>query len=125
MTRLTAGLWRLASWPATLLHELTHMLLALPWAEESAIIVDGDVGHYVNWSPTAPQWAILLASLGPTLLGSLVGVVGLYQLVTSPPGTVAEWLLAGAIAGWWTIYAAPSGDDLDLHEPDQNPGDKP
>jgi hypothetical protein len=116
---ISAGLWRLASWPATLLHELTHMLLALPWAEESAIIVD-DVGvaHHVNWRQDTPMWAIVLASLGPTMLGSVVGLVGLIQLVTTPPGTVTEWLLAGAIAGWWTIYAAPSGDDLNIHRPD-------
>jgi hypothetical protein len=108
--------WRLASWPATLLHELTHLLLALPWTEESAIIVDdAGVAHYCTWRDDAPTLGIVLASLGPTILGSVVGLIGLIQLVTAPPGTLNDWLIAGAIAGWWVIYAAPSSDDLDIN----------
>lgn len=120
--RLAHALWRIASLPATLAHELTHLLLALPWATESAIVID-DVGaaHLVDWEPGTPRWAIVLASLGPTILGSIVGLVGLWLLVQSPPGTLNDWLLAGAIAGWWVIYASPSPADLDFHHPEQRP----
>lgn len=108
--------WRLLSLPATMAHELTHMLLAVPWAEESAIIVD-DVGvvHAVNWTDDAPRWGIILSSLGPTFLGALVGFVGLWQLLTSTPSGPNDWLIAGALAAWWVIYATPSGDDLDIY----------
>lgn len=112
-----SGVARLASWPATLAHELTHMFAALPWAKESAVIVD-DRGpaHYVTWRDETPRWAIWIASLAPTLLGSLVGVVGLARLAMTPPSTLNEWALAAAIAGYWIIYVAPSGDDLDIPE---------
>jgi len=118
--RVAHAIWRVVSLPAMLAHELTHLLLSLPWATESAIVID-DLGaaHLVDWEPGTPRWAIVLASLGPTLLGSAVGLVGLWQLLQSPPGNLNQWLLAGAIAGWWTIYAAPSGTDLDIHQPEQ------
>jgi hypothetical protein len=110
-------LWRVMSLPATLLHELTHFLLALPWADQSAIIVDDQgICHGVDWTDDAPRWAIILASLGPTFLGALVGIIGLWRLATVPPGGSREWLIAGALAAYWSIYVAPSGDDLDIHE---------
>jgi len=100
-----------------MLHELTHFLLALPWAEESAIIADQQgLAHGVTWTDDAPTWAIVLASLGPTFLGALVGVVGLFRLVTQPPATMNQWLLSAAIAGYWVIYASPSGEDLDIYD---------
>lgn len=113
-----ATLARAISWPATLAHELTHMLVALPWAVESAIIVDErGPAHYVRWDDDTPAWAVWLASLAPTLLGSAVGLIGLLRLLTAPPATLNTWLLAGAIAGYWTIYVAPSHDDRDINPP--------
>jgi hypothetical protein len=108
-----------ASWPATLLHELTHFLLALPWADENAIIRDeGGVAHYCSWGEDVSAWSVWLVSLGPTLLGSVVGVIGLWRLVSAPPGTAGEALVAAAIAGYWIIYVVPSGDDLDIQTED-------
>jgi hypothetical protein len=121
LTTIATVCWQLMSLPASMLHELTHFVLAQPWAEQSAIIWD-DQGlvHGVDWQPETPRWAIVLASLGPTILGSLVGLVGLWRLLTAPPATLNEWLIAGAIAGWWTIYASPSPDDLDIYQPEQS-----
>jgi len=117
LQRLGSAAWRVGSLPATLLHELTHFVLGLPWADESAIVADGDgVVHGINWEPDTPQWAIVMCSLGPTILGSLVGAVGLWRLVVAPPGTTRTWLLAGALAAYWVIYVTPSGDDLDIHD---------
>jgi len=111
------------SWPAMILHELTHMALALPWADESAIIVD-ETGpaHHVNWADDTPLWAVALTSLGPTLLGSLVGLVGLWRLLTAPPASASDMLVAAAIAGYWVIYVAPSPADLDIQAPEQRNG---
>jgi len=113
---------RIVSWPATLLHELTHMLLAVPWAAESAIIVDEDgPACYVTWATSAPRWGIVLASLGPTLLGAIVGVLGLWQLATSPPGSLNQLLLSAGIAAYWVIYVAPSEDDLAIPDAAADP----
>jgi len=97
------------------------MLVALPWAEESAIIVD-DRGpaHYVTWADETPLWAVVLASLAPTMLGTVVGIIGLLRLLIAPPATAGQTLVAAAIAGYWVIYVAPSPDDLDIQEPEQN-----
>lgn len=110
--------WRVASFPATLLHELTHYLLALPWSDESVVVIGegGDALHAVDYRDDVPAWAPIVASLGPTMLGSLVGVIGLYRLLNSPPGGLNEWLLVGGLTAWWVIYVAPSGDDLDFHK---------
>lgn len=116
VTRIGRATWRWASMPATLAHELTHFLLALPWAEESAIISDEEgIIHGVTWTDDAPQWAIWLASLGPTFLGAVVGAVGLWQLASHPPASLNDWLLAATVAAYWVIYAAPSSDDLNIH----------
>lgn len=109
--------WRVASFPAMLLHELTHYLLALPWSDESVVVIGegGQAVHAVDYRDDVPGWAPILASLGPTMLGALVGLIGLWRLVQTPPGSINEWLLAGAIASYWVIYVAPSGADLDFN----------
>jgi len=121
LQRLGHSWWRLVSLPPTMLHELTHFLLSLPWAEGSAIICDDEgVVHGVNWTDDAPRWGIVLASLGPTFLGALVGIIGLWRLATVPPGGSREWLIAGTLAAYWSIYVAPSDDDLDIHNPGED-----
>lgn len=114
--RLIAGLWRLTSLPPMLAHELTHFLLALPWAEQSAIVVD-DSGpfHGVDWTDDAPRAAIVLSSLGPTFVGTIAGGIGLWHLWHSPPSSARQWVLVGVSAIWWSIYAAPSPADADIH----------
>jgi len=113
---IVAACWSVASMPATLAHEATHWLVSLPWASQSAVIHD-DCGfvHGVEWGEQAPTWAIVFTSLAPTLLGSLVGLIGLLRLLTAPPGSTRVWFVTGAIAGWWVIYVMPSSDDLDFY----------
>jgi hypothetical protein len=112
---LTAACWAVASMPATLAHEVTHWLVSLPWSEQSAVIHDGSgFVHGVEWSDETPAWAVVLTSIAPTILGSVVGCVGLYRLLTAPPPTTRAWLVSASIAGWWVIYVCPSADDLDF-----------
>jgi len=116
-TRALSACWRVASLPATLAHELTHMLLSVPWADETAVAWHRDgVACFTAWSDEAPQWAIVLSSLGPTLIGSIAGIGGLWQLFTAPPETSSGLLTTAAIAAWWVIYVTPSGDDLDIYD---------
>jgi hypothetical protein len=101
--------------PATLAHEVTHWVVSLPWSEQSAVIHD-ETGfvHGVEWRDETAAWVVILTSLAPTILGSAVGLVGLYRLFTVPPGNTRQWLITAAIAGWWVIYVCPSDDDLDF-----------
>jgi hypothetical protein len=93
------------------------MLLAAPWANETAVAWHRDgVACFTDWEDNAPQWAIALASLGPTLIGAIVGIGGLWQLFTAPPNAGSDLAITGAIAGWWVIYAMPSADDLDIYD---------
>jgi hypothetical protein len=101
--------------PATLAHELTHWLVSLPWAEQSGVCyTPAGFDHVAEWGDDVPTWAIILTSIAPTLLGSLVGLIGLWRLFNAPPGSTRAWLVTGSIAGWWVIYVAPSADDLDF-----------
>jgi hypothetical protein len=119
--RTARKVWTAVSTPAMVLHELTHALVAQPWAERSAVVFDGaSAAVHIEWSDDPPAWGVTLAHLAPTLLGTLVGLIGLVQLATSPPTGLNQWLVAGAIAAYWTIYVAPSGDDRTVRTDEQH-----
>jgi hypothetical protein len=107
-----AGAWTAASTPPVVLHELTHALLAQPWAERSGVVFDGaDAALVVEWIDDPPVWGILLAHLGPLLIGLCAGSVGVWRLWVAPPTSTAGWLLTGCIAAWWLVFTMPSADD--------------
>lgn len=113
-TTVRERVWRLASFPATLAHEVLHMIASLPWADRGGIVFgDGPPECRVVWQDDAPDWGLILASLAPTFVGAGVGIVGLWLLVTHRPNSAREWLLAAAAAAEWVIFVAPSGDDLE------------
>jgi hypothetical protein len=117
MTHLTTRfrlLIRLVSWPAALAHELSHLIFALPWAKQAAIVFDenGQASARVEWVDDAPDWAIWVSYRAPLLLGSAVGLAGLIQLATT--GLTTSPLVAAGIAAYWIIYVSPSRADLQL-----------
>lgn len=114
LRRVAAGLSRAVSLPPALAHELTHLLLSLPWADSAALQFEADGGAHlhVDWAEGAPAWGIWLAFRGPLLLGSVAGVAGLWQLASGGlPDDPSGTLLAAAVAGWWIIYVVPSAAD--------------
>ncbi|MCU4926928.1 hypothetical protein OB905_13215 [Halobacteria archaeon AArc-dxtr1] len=103
--------WRWLVWllvPALPLHELTHAIVAKPWAD-----VEIDWHHpmvIMHWDD-APPWAILCAHVAPLLIGCLVGSAALFAFAI---GFVPElhflvwvWLL-----GNWFNYTALTLQDL-------------
>lgn len=113
VTHFARSVWLLVSLPTTLLHELTHWAAGLRWATESAVFYEnGEIGHVVNWSDDVPDWAPIVTSLAPTLLGALIGLIGLWRLVTVQPETFEQLATAAIASIYWGIYCLPQGDDL-------------
>lgn len=102
--------------PIRILHELTHVLAALPWAEEWQIIIEpGYAEARVAWDEHTPGWGVAIASLAPALVGALLASVVLVSALLEgfPLPATAEaglWWALGGVA--WALYAAPSPGDL-------------
>ena len=67
---LTTRLSGLITAPPTIAHELTHGVLALPWARQLVFVFEPDTASAsvgVDWVDDAPTWAIVLAHFGPLL----------------------------------------------------------
>jgi hypothetical protein len=121
ISHYASRVWLAISLPTTMLHELTHWLVGLPWADESAIFYETDgygFGHGVNWGDDVPTWAPIVTSLAPTLLGALVGLIGLWRLFVAPPDGFTELATAAIASLYWGIYCLPQGDDLDIYSND-------
>jgi len=118
--------------PAEPLHELTHMLVAAPFAREVSFERRPDGGAYarLEWPGDAPVVWVRLAHLAPTIVGVTTGVV--VGLAFPQVVDVVEWAgmeLAMAVgvpsaAGKvqlalgllvtvnWVIFSIPSQQDL-------------
>jgi len=102
----------------TLLHELTHLLFAAPWAERVHIsigIKNADAQAGIDWRggvESVPDWGIWLSAYGPALIGAVVGIWGVARLVSGGvPESPSTLLVVGVLAIWWAVFALPSGDD--------------
>jgi hypothetical protein len=124
---MLARLSGLAALPAVIAHELVHAALTIPWVDRLAIVVQRDTLSMRvvpdNYHENTPRWAIVVAHLGPTILGGMMGVAAAgYILVTGRiPRTATDWLLAGTLAIWWTIFTTPSESDRTIPTPDAPP----
>jgi hypothetical protein len=117
--------------PAEPLHEWTHMLFALPFAQVSYERRE-DRGAYASleWSSDAPLIWIRVSHLAPTIVGTIAVVVSLPALpwmlwtVERIGAQLAMWLgvpvlveeLRALVALFllmnWLMYLCPSSSDL-------------
>jgi len=120
LSRLLDALWRLGSLPPTVAHEATHWLLARPVAREVRLRWRGRRHPSVAaaWRRDAPRVGIVLASIGPTILGTAMGLIALSWTLLDAgsvsgalPSTTRQWLLTSVVAVWWGIYSWPSAGD--------------
>jgi hypothetical protein len=119
MIRAVKRLAALVAFPIALVHELGHYLAALPWADDSIMLIDpagGRATTFIEFSDEAPRWAVAIACVFPTVLGVVVAT-----------GALVWWGLAGLafpvdLIGWmrlsigalsWGVFTWPSPDDLD------------
>ncbi|WP_224332870.1 hypothetical protein [Haloprofundus halobius] len=113
---MTGVLWHLLT-PAVPLHELTHALVALPWASNvETDLQRGDAEVRITWRDETPLWAVYLAHLAPMLVG-----LGLVLVAVATIGVPSASSLEGLgiheagllliLACNWAIYSFPSYED--------------
>lgn len=117
--------------PAEPLHEWTHMLFALPFAQVSyERYEDGGAYAQLEWSSNAPLIWIRVSHLAPTIVGAVAVVVSLPALpwmlwtVERLGSRLATWLgtpalveeLRALVALFllmnWLMYLCPGPGDL-------------
>lgn len=114
MLRVISSLLALPAW---FLHELTHAIVALPWAQRVGITFDVADQHpraHIQWrdDESAPK---AIAALAPFALGSasMLGLLALWISQGQPMSSSVELFAAGTVAlMWWIIYTTPSAQDL-------------
>lgn len=100
-----------------LLHEVSHAVVGAPFAHEVRVCVrPGEFVAYcdIEFEAETPSWGVWLAFLAPFILGTAFIAAGTaYALLYGVPlpDTVSDWLWAGILGVWWTIYAYPSPSD--------------
>lgn len=105
-------------WPSTVAHELTHAVVAWPWAKRVDVNVTRPAGeNYVaiDWRDGVTRWQVAVASLAPFLMGILALVAALILWVAggfSLPESGVELAKMAIVAMWWVLYAVPSADDV-------------
>lgn len=117
---LLAGVARAARVPVEFLHECTHVLWAVPWADQWEIVVgpaESDLSMHtvVDFDDDAPEWAIAASHLAPFVTGLLGALVaGVLMLQGDVEGPVTSWdlLVWSALAMAWVMYTRPSAGDL-------------
>jgi hypothetical protein len=104
--------------PATLLHELTHVLAALPAAREVQLrLRPGDgADAVIHYREGTPRWLLRAAELSPFIIGLTGGVIaaGWWVTVGTPiPSTLEGQVGVLYVCYSWALYAVlSSGDDL-------------
>jgi hypothetical protein len=114
-----ARLAALVAFPIALVHELGHYLAALPWADDSVILIDpagGRATTFIDFSDGTPRWAVAVACVFPTLVGLAVATValvwwGLEGLAM--PSDLSEWMKIAAATIAWGVFSWPSPDDIE------------
>lgn len=109
-------LFGLATLLPALLHELTHALVAAPWAERVTVSIDpGGSGAVcgIEWRDDAPTLGQATAMIAPTLAGTTGAAIGGVWLVEQglPGSPTGLGLYAVAVVGW-AVYTGASARDL-------------
>jgi hypothetical protein len=110
-----AALATLLTFPVRLLHEVTHVAAAIPWADDWAVLIGRDGAHaHIEWADGAPDWAAVVSSYAPAAVGGVVALVlAAYLALTQQPLpddlVGVAWWATGAAA--WALYAAPTPAD--------------
>lgn len=105
-------------WPSTVAHELTHAVVAYPWADSIDVNVTRPAGEnavYIDWREGVARWQVAVASLAPFLMGIVALVAALVLWVTggfSLPTSGVELAKMAVVAMWWALYMVPSPDDV-------------
>lgn len=105
-----------ATWPAKVAHEATHVVAASPWLDDWGVVIERDSARaMLDWRDGRPDWAVVVGHLAPFLVGTTLGMVVLAY------GVLEGWRLPATVQGWgelaialllWASYTSPSRSDL-------------
>jgi hypothetical protein len=103
---------------------MCHFIASLPFADQAAIVVgesEQATAEHV-WAPRddATRWQLMLVGVAPSILGAIVGTIGLWRLQTAPPETATGLLVSCILAAWWALIIIPSAEDLQPPDTDNN-----
>lgn len=109
---LTPAVWVLV--PGIVFHELTHVVVARPWAAETGVDWSGDAPlARMVWPPETPAWAVVAAHLAPVVVGTFIGSFAAATVLNDPQAVAGvSPSLAGYLALNWLAYALPSPSDV-------------
>ena len=109
-----APLANIATLPSTLAHELTHAVVAMPYADDVFLSVYPEVFIGVDYQDNAPRAAKVATAAAPLVSGAVMGTLTLAVLLAtdvSPNFTTGVLL-----AFWWAHYTISSIGDFPLAE---------
>lgn len=102
--------------PATVAHELAHIIVALPFASSVGLLLYPQTHAAIDWIEDVPKWGVRAAQFAPLVLGLLIGSSAIvYALATgTTPETAADYLAVGFLAVYWFVFTKPSEEDLEV-----------
>jgi len=104
--------------PAIVLHELTHAVVATPWVKEQSVTVKPRAAQWdVTWADGVAAWQVALVALAPFVAGMLAFGVGMAVWLLNGftmPTTVIELSSLAVFGMWWAVYVRPSPEDVHL-----------
>jgi hypothetical protein len=102
--------------PLTLVHELCHYVAGVPFADDAALFVrEGRATTFLEYSDDVSRWAVALACLCPTIVGTVVGVVAVAWWLSvgfAMPADLSSWMRLAIAALSWGVFTTPSAADV-------------
>lgn len=117
---MARALWAMFALPASLAHELTHVLASVPWARRVGLIVEprsGRAAARIEWSESAGDRARSIAAIAPMLAGIAAAVILIALWIASGgnlPSSSSSLAKVSILLSWWIIYMTPSGGDAQV-----------
>lgn len=120
VTRALVGLSAVLSFLPATAHEATHTVAGRLLADDAGLHVEvaGAEAHAsIRGLDEAARWAAAVVCLAPTILGTWLAIIVFAWWVLagySLPAVGESWAKLALAALVWSLYTAPSGQDLGL-----------
>lgn len=101
-------------YPATVAHELTHVLVLAPWTTRRDVDMAPTQGTARLRVETqdVPVWVGRVGALAPTLFGLVAGLLSVLFALGVLESVARDPAVACAVAAYWFSYTCPSLADV-------------
>lgn len=102
--------------PGMVLHECTHYVASIPWADTLSIDIRLGPRSAVRarWRDAASGRGIVFAQIAPTLMGILLVPLFAVAVNVVDIGSISELLGIVVVAANWLVFTWPSQDDREF-----------